>query len=109
MANPEEEARIRKLIAESVEGGKRGNAAFAQGYVRIGRLALMSGPVTETLGAVMAVSILWFGARLVLVEKSLDGALLVTFLIWVMRLLQPLKQLSQVPAAAQPALSAFST
>lgn len=30
MANPEEEARIRKLIADSVEGGKRGNAAFAQ-------------------------------------------------------------------------------
>ena len=81
------------------------NAAFAQGYVRIGRLALMSGPVTETLGAVMAVAILWFGARLVLVEKSLDGALLVTFLIWVMRLLQPLKQLSQVPAAAQQSLA----
>lgn len=81
------------------------NAAFAKGYVRIGRLALMSGPVTETLGAVMAVAILWFGARLVLVEKSLDGALLVTFLIWVMRLLQPLKQLSQVPAAAQQSLA----
>jgi len=30
MANPEEEARIRKLIADSVEGGKRGSAAFAQ-------------------------------------------------------------------------------
>lgn len=81
------------------------NAAFARGYVRIGRLALMSGPVTESLGAVMAVSILWFGARLVLIERSLDGALLVTFLIWVMRLLQPLKQLSQVPAAAQQSLA----
>lgn len=81
------------------------NAAFAKGYVRIGRLALMSGPVTETLGAVMAVAILWFGAQLVLVEKSMDGALLVTFLIWVMRLLQPLKQLSQVPAAAQQSLA----
>jgi subfamily B ATP-binding cassette protein MsbA len=81
------------------------NAAFAKGYVRIGRLALMSGPVTETLGAVMAVSILWFGAQLVLEEKSMDGALLVTFLIWVMRLLQPLKQLSQVPAAAQQSLA----
>ncbi len=81
------------------------NAAFARGYVRIGRLALMSGPVTETLGAVMAVAILWFGAHLVLIEKSLDGALLVTFLIWVMRLLQPLKQLSQVPAAAQQSLA----
>jgi subfamily B ATP-binding cassette protein MsbA len=65
----------------------------------------MSGPVTETLGAVMAVAILWFGAQLVLVEKSMDGALLVTFLIWVMRLLQPLKQLSQVPAAAQQSLA----
>jgi subfamily B ATP-binding cassette protein MsbA len=53
----------------------------------------------------MAVAILWFGARLVLVEKSLDGALLVTFLIWVMRLLQPLKQLSQVPSAAQQSLA----
>jgi len=81
------------------------NAAFAKGYVRIGRLALMSGPVTETLGAVMAVAILWFGAQLVLEEKSMDGALLVTFLIWVMRLLQPLKQLSQVPAAAQQSLA----
>lgn len=30
MANPEEEARIRRLIADSVEGGKRGSAAFAQ-------------------------------------------------------------------------------
>lgn len=30
MANAEEEARIRKLIADSLEGGKRGNAAFAQ-------------------------------------------------------------------------------
>jgi ATP-binding cassette, subfamily B, bacterial MsbA len=81
------------------------NAAFAKGYVRIGRLAQMSGPVTETLGAVMAVAILWFGAQLVLEEKSMDGALLVTFLIWVMRLLQPLKQLSQVPAAAQQSLA----
>lgn len=81
------------------------NAAFARGYVKIGRLALMSGPVTESLGAVMAVSILWYGARLVLIEKSLNGALLVTFLIWVMRLLQPLKQLSQVPAAAQQSLA----
>ena len=30
MASAEEEARVRKLIAESLEGGKKGNAAFAQ-------------------------------------------------------------------------------
>ena len=38
------------------------NAAFARGYVRIGRLAMLSGPVTETLGTFTAVAILWFGA-----------------------------------------------
>lgn len=81
------------------------NRGFAKGYVRIGRLALLSGPVTETLGAVTAVAILWFGAHLVLIENSLDGAALIMFLVWVMRLLQPLKQLSQVPPAAQQSLA----
>lgn len=93
-AEPREEARFTAR-----------NGAFARGFVRIGRLAILSGPVTETLGAVTAVAILWFGAHLVLVEQTLGAAELVTFLIWVMRLLQPLKQLSQVPAAAQQSLA----
>ena len=81
------------------------NAAFARGYVRIGRLSLLSGPVTETLGTFTAVAILWFGAHLVLVEKTLGDSELIVFLIWVMRLLQPLKQLSQVQPAAQQSLA----
>ena len=81
------------------------NAAFARGYVRIGRLSLLSGPLTETLGAFTAVAILWFGAHLVLVEKTLGDSELILFLIWVMRLLQPLKQLSQVQPAAQQSLA----
>jgi len=81
------------------------NAAFAKGYVRIGRLAMLSGPVTETLGAFTAVAILWFGALLVLSEHTLDASELIMFLVLVMRLLQPLKQLSQVPPAAQQSLA----
>ena len=81
------------------------NAAFARGYVRIGRLSLLSGPVTETLGTFTAVAILWFGAHLVLVDKTLGDSELIVFLIWVMRLLQPLKQLSQVQPAAQQSLA----
>ncbi len=81
------------------------NAAFARGYVRIGRLSLLSGPVTETLGTFTAVAILWFGAHLVLVEQTLGDSELIVFLIWVMRLLQPLKQLSQVQPAAQQSLA----
>ena len=81
------------------------NAAFARGYVRIGRLSQLSGPVTETLGTFTAVAILWFGAHLVLIEKTLGDSELIVFLIWVMRLLQPLKQLSQVQPAAQQSLA----
>jgi subfamily B ATP-binding cassette protein MsbA len=81
------------------------NAAFARGYVKVGRLALLSGPVIETLGTFTAVAILWYGAQLVIAEGTLTGAELLVFLVQVMRLLQPLKQLSQTPAAAQFSLA----
>ncbi|WP_337169316.1 ABC transporter ATP-binding protein [Gemmatimonas aurantiaca] len=81
------------------------NQAYAKGFVRVGRLALLSGPVTETLGTFTAVAILWYGAQLVLVQGTLTGAELLVFLVQVMRLLQPLKQLSQAPAAAQQSLA----
>lgn len=81
------------------------NNAFARGFVRVGRLALLSGPVTETLGTFTAVIILWYGAQLVLEEGTLTGAELLVFLVQVMRLLQPLKQLSQTPSAAQQSLA----
>ena len=38
-------------------------------------------------------------------ERTLHDSELIIFLIWVMRLLQPLKQLSQVPPAAQQSLA----
>ncbi|MBC8088311.1 MAG: ABC transporter ATP-binding protein, partial [Phycisphaerae bacterium] len=78
---------------------------FAKGYVRISRLALLSQPITETLGTVTAVVLLWYGAQLVLIEETMPPAMLVTFLLLVMRLLQPLKQLSQVQPAAQQSLA----
>ena len=98
---------VKSYRAEPLEAGKfiERNAAFAKGYVRVGRLALLSGPVIETLGTITAVAILWYGARLVIREQAMAPAELMVFLIQVMRLLQPLKQLSQAPAAAQQSLA----
>lgn len=98
---------IKSYGAEHVEQQrfKTRNAAFARGYVKVGRLSLLSGPVTETLGTFTAVAILWFGSLLVLEERSMQPADLIVFLVWVMRLLQPLKQLSQVQPAAQQSLA----
>jgi subfamily B ATP-binding cassette protein MsbA len=74
--------------------------------VRVTRLSFMAQPITETVATAIAMVILWIGARQVLVEGTLSGAELITFLALVMRMLQPLKQLSQVPAVAQQSLAA---
>ena len=79
---------------------------YSEGLVKITRVAFLSQPITEFLGTLVAVAILWIGARMVLVDRTLEGAQLITFLVIVMRLLQPLKQLSQIPTSAQQAFAA---
>ena len=79
---------------------------YARGMARVARISALSQPVTETVGTAIAVVILWLGARQVLEAGTLTGAALITFLILVMRMLQPLKQLSQVPTTAQASLAA---
>ena len=79
---------------------------YSRGMVRVNRLAFMAQPITETVATGMAMVILWMGAREVVGAQTLSGAELITFLALVMRMLQPLKQLSQVPAVAQQSLAA---
>ena len=82
------------------------SARYSRGMTRIQRLSLLSGPLTEVLGTIVAVGVLWIGAREVLDLSTMDGGTLITFMILVMRLLQPLKQLSQAPTTAQLSLAA---
>jgi subfamily B ATP-binding cassette protein MsbA len=88
-----EEARFRE------ESGR-----YARGMVRVTRIAVLAQPITETLGTAIAVVILWVGARMV-DAGTMDGSTLIAFLLIVMRTLQPLKQLSQVPTTAQQSLA----
>jgi subfamily B ATP-binding cassette protein MsbA len=81
---------------------------LAKGLTRVSRLSYLAQPITETIGTAIAVALLWVGARQVLVEGAFSGASLITFLILVMRMLQPLKQLSQVYTTAQASLAAAS-
>ncbi|HVH39456.1 MAG TPA: ABC transporter ATP-binding protein [Gemmatimonadaceae bacterium] len=84
------------------------SARYSKGMTRIQRLSLLAGPLSEVLGTVIAVGVLWVGALEVLDPQrdSMNGGELITFMILVMRLLQPLKQLSQAPTIAQQSLSA---
>jgi subfamily B ATP-binding cassette protein MsbA len=80
---------------------------YSSGMVRITRIAYLSQPMTEMIGTSVAVLILWIGAREVLAntQGAMDGATLITFMILVMRLLPPFKQLSQAPTTAQQSLA----
>ncbi|HEU4563927.1 MAG TPA: ABC transporter ATP-binding protein [Gemmatimonadaceae bacterium] len=79
---------------------------FSAGLVRMAKISLLAQPITETIGTAMTVFLLWIGARQVLQTGALQASEFITFLVYVLRLLQPIKQLSQVPTNAQASLAA---
>jgi len=78
---------------------------YAKAMTRVAALGALSQPLTEVAATAIAVLVLWIGARQVLVDGTLKGEDLITFLLIVLRMLQPLKQLSQVPTTAQSSLA----
>ena len=80
--------------------------SYSSGAARITRVAFLSQPLTELIGTAIAVLVLWIGAQQVFQGGQMGGAQLITFMIMVMRLLPPLKQLSQMPTVAQQSLAA---
>jgi subfamily B ATP-binding cassette protein MsbA len=82
-----------------------GSNKYARSSLKLTRLALLAPPITEIIGTLIAVLILWIGAWQVLSTGSMTGATLLAFLTLVLRLLQPLKQLSQMRTTAQASLA----
>jgi ATP-binding cassette, subfamily B, bacterial MsbA len=98
---------VKATGAEPHESGRFSDASgrYAKAMTRVAALGALSQPLTEVAGTAIAVLVLWIGARQVLVDRTMDGGMLITFLVAVLRMLQPLKQLSQVPATAQSSLA----
>ena len=82
-----------------------GSNKYARSSLKMTRLALVAPPVTEVIGTLIAVLVLWIGALQVLQSGTMTGATLLAFLTLVLRLLQPLKQLSQMRTTAQSSLA----
>ena len=82
------------------------SARYTSGMVRVTKVSFMAQPITETIGVIITVGLLWVGARQVLVEGVMQGGELIAFLAVVTRLLSPLKQVTQIPTSAQGALAA---
>jgi ATP-binding cassette, subfamily B, bacterial MsbA len=104
-------AGIRLVKAFGAEGyeERRFSAAsgtYSAGLVKVAKYSFLSQPLTEVLGTFITVAVLYVGARQVLVEGTMQGAELMGFVGIVLRLLQPLKALTQVPSVAQGAFAA---
>ncbi|MCU0623443.1 MAG: ABC transporter ATP-binding protein/permease [Gemmatimonadaceae bacterium] len=104
-------AGIRLVKAFGAEGyeERRFTAAsgtYSRGMAKVAKYSFLSQPLTEVLGTFITVAVLYVGARQVLVAQTMQGAELMGFVGIVLRLLQPLKALTQVPSVAQGAFAA---
>ena len=99
---------VKSFGAEAYEERRwdEASARYTNGMVRVTKVSFMAQPITETIGVVITVGLLWVGARQVLVEGVMQGGELIAFLAVVTRLLSPLKQVTQIPTSAQGALAA---
>ncbi len=99
---------VKSFAAEDVEIGRFSEASnrYTKLTLRLTRLSQLAGPTTEVVGTTVATALLWFGAREVLVDQRMSGADLIAFLLYALRMLQPIKALSQLPTTAQSSFAA---
>jgi subfamily B ATP-binding cassette protein MsbA len=98
---------VKAARAEAFEQQRFRDASgmYARGLIKVTKYAFMTQPITEIIGTVVACALLWLGAREV-ASGVLEPEALLVFLLTTLRLLQPLKQLSQLPAVAQGSFAA---
>ncbi len=102
-------AGIRMVKAASAESHERRRFLRLTGdyfdtFLGTARLRALAGPITELFVAIGTAILLWYGARMVVVEGSLTGAEFIGFIILSTRLYSPVKYLSKLPALVQPGL-----
>jgi ATP-binding cassette, subfamily B, bacterial MsbA len=99
---------VKASAAEAHERERFGRLTWAyfKAFVRTERFRALSHPITETVGALGTVIILWYGTQLVLTEGLLSGEEFIAFLALSMKLYSPVKYLGKLPAIIQPGLVA---
>ncbi len=92
-AEPHERRRFLKLTT-----------GYFETFLRTVRIRALAGPITEVFVALGTAILLWYGARMVVVEGSLSGEAFVGFIFLSTKLYAPVKYLSKLPTLVQPGL-----
>ncbi|HUF51721.1 MAG TPA: ABC transporter ATP-binding protein [Longimicrobiales bacterium] len=77
---------------------------YFKAFVRTERVRALAGPMSEMVGALGTVLLLWYGAHMVLVQGSIDAAAFLGFLAISLKMYAPAKWLSKFPSTVGPAL-----
>jgi len=98
---------VKAYGAEGFESERFGstNRSFYKRFVRTERLRLLSSPLSEVLGSFVTLILVWVGAQFVFSGEMTAEAFL-TFLTISLRVQQPIKVLTILPARAQSSLAA---
>jgi subfamily B ATP-binding cassette protein MsbA len=90
---------IRASGAEEQEGAQFLAQAerYRKGIVRTQRFALLTSPVSEMFGGMMLMVIIWAASNQAISGVHLDATVTVAFLILALKVMSPLKAITQVP------------
>ncbi len=71
------------------------NTEYRRQIMRVNTRQQLAHPMSEFLGTVMIVIVMWFGGLLVLNHHSLDGSIFVYYMVILYSIIQPLKDFSK--------------
>jgi len=86
---------------------KNRNFAYKKAVMKSNKRILAISPLTEFIGVICALVVIWFGGKEV-IAKGIDLEALIPFLLCLMSLVRPLNRLSRVHSVNQKALAAAS-
>jgi subfamily B ATP-binding cassette protein MsbA len=91
---------IRASGAETEEAASFADQAerYRKGIVRTQRFALLTSPVSELFGGAIIMLILWAASQHAVSGVTMDAGNTVAFVIFALRVMSPLKAITQVPA-----------
>ncbi|HTY05295.1 MAG TPA: ABC transporter ATP-binding protein [Gemmatimonadales bacterium] len=97
---------IRAYVAEAYEGRRFRDMAnrYRKRVLRAQRFSSLTSPVSEVFGGVVLVSVLWYGTMLAL-ANTIHPEELMLFLVMALRLMSPIKSISNYPGVMAGALA----
>ena len=99
---------VKAFSMESFEIRKfqRQTNAYFKSLLRLTQMHNLASPITETLGGVVGLSILWYGGRQVMAGDLLAPEDFLTFFLALFSMLKPIKELGQVNNRIQEGIAA---